>query len=195
MFSSIVVAGIVAFLMSVAEQRFSGEKVVKVNLRPRSYDDELFNVRAANLNIEGIGRAVVFGSIVGIINFTAPKLTGVLGWIAVAEFIVMTLLYAYLMYRWHDVGQGIVGAICFITIAILMRWTMVAVAYMTTEFFGVARHGRIENFLLVMPTILLVAAIAFCVIESLYLQGAKTAKLAKTSKEYRELDARSAVYR
>lgn len=151
MLMSIIVATAVAFFAVTAAEMLSGS--------------ETETRKGLGIGTDGWARAIILGLIVGVVNFSAPKLEHGTLWLAPICLVAMLGVYAHLMRWWHREGSEWTEMIPFAILAILVFFPAKAAAAATTALWNSVFWTSVIN---VLPTMFLVATLGFYVINYFY---------------------------
>lgn len=117
---------------------------------------------------------VVFGVVVGLINYLVPKTY--LGVFALAFFAVMVGIFIFLIRRWKQRGDKVKEMAYYAILAFLLMWPGLAAAAKTAELFNL--NGSAARLLQAIPFVLAIGTIAYVVGSWLLLYSARKKRVA-----------------
>ena len=150
MFMSIALGVVVTCLMLAASWLFSKD-TANEERRPSETDDALL--------------AVVFGALVGAINYFVPMFYGNIAFMAPISLAVMVFMTCYLMYWWSQEGSNFREMLPMIVLVVMFFFTTKAAAVMTV---AMLEDYFLISLLLIVPEIVLVLALGFFVTNLFY---------------------------
>lgn len=149
-FMSVVLGIAVCFVMLAASWLFSKD-TANGGQRSSRTDDALL--------------AVVFGALVGAINYFVPMFYGNIAFLAPISLAVMVFMTCYLMYWWAQEGSNFREMLPMIALVVMFRFTTKAAAVMTV---AMLEDYFLTSLLLIVPEIVLVLALGFFVTNLFY---------------------------
>ena len=163
---SAVLGLVVAFAVASAMQLTATDEVTSYEVAA----DGTATAKKKSVGFNKVGDgwfwAIGAGAIVGLINFFTPKIASML-WLAPIFLAIMVVGYIALMVWWAKEGGRFVEMVPFIVLAVLGFFTTASAASMTAALIPIIFWRSV---VMVLPSLLLTAAIGFFVINLLFFQ-------------------------
>ena len=120
------------------------------------------------ISSDNVWWVVAAGVIVGVVNYTAPKLGMTNGWLAPVFMALLIVLQVGLLAYWRKNGGCTREAVPFVLLTVLLFFTMSSAAWATSV---LTTSKFVTSLITVIPAVMLTASIGFIIIDLLYFQS------------------------